>query len=205
QHPQAVHGFDILKRAVGAGALSPTQIVVDSGRPRGATTAPVQRSIRTLIGNMKRDPEVRYVRYAPRQPWLDPSARYAQVVVAGRHEYGEEEAQSFVHRLRDDIIPAASWPAGTRVLAGGGPPQGVDFIDRSYAVFPWLVLAVLVLTYLLLLRAFRSIILPLKAVLLNLLSVAASYGALVVVFKWGAGSNLFGLYQFQQVEAWIPI
>jgi uncharacterized membrane protein YdfJ with MMPL/SSD domain len=192
QHPQAVHGFDILKRAVGAGALSPTQIVVDSGRPGGATTAPVQRSIGTLIAGLKRDPEVRYV-------------RYAQIVVAGHHEYGEEEAQSFVHRLRDNIIPAVGWPQSARVLAGGGPPQGVDFIDRSYAVFPWLVVAVLVLTYLLLLRAFRSLILPLKAVLLNLLSVGASYGALVVVFKWGLGKNLWGLYQFPQVEAWIPI
>ena len=205
QHPQAIHGFDILKNAVGAGALSPTQIVVDSGRSGGATTAPVQRSIRSLITNVSRDPEVRYVRYRPTSPWIDPSGRYAQVVVAGHHEYGDEAAQSFVHRLRGDIIPAAHWPASVRVLAGGGPPQGVDFIDRSYAVFPWLVLAVLVLTYLLLLRAFRSILLPLKAVLLNLLSVAASYGALVLVFKWGAGSSLFGLYQFPQVEAWIPI
>jgi uncharacterized membrane protein YdfJ with MMPL/SSD domain len=205
KHPQAVRGFDLLKGAVGAGALSPTQIVVDSGRPGGATTAPVQGAIHRLVSRVKRDPEVRSVRYEPRRPWLDPSARYAQVVVAGNHEYGEEAAQSFVHRLRDDVIPAARWPAGVRVLAGGGPPQGVDFIDRSYAVFPWLVLGVLVLTYLLLLRAFRSLILPLKAVLLNLLSVATAYGALVVVFKWGVGNSLWGLYQFPQIEAWIPI
>ena len=97
------------------------------------------------------------------------------------------------------------WPENVRVLAGGGPPQGVDFIDRSYAVFPWLVLGVLGLTYLLLMRAFRSLLLPLKAVLLNLLSVAAAYGALVAVFKWGAGSDAWGLYQFPQIEAWIPI
>ena len=205
QHPQAVRGFNILKDAVGAGALSPTQIVLDSGSRGRATAPPVQRSIETMIANVRQDPEVRYVRYRPTPPWIDRSGRYAQVVVAGVHEYGEPEAQSFVHRLRDEIIPAASWPAGVRVLAGGGPPQGVDFIDRSYAVFPWLVLAVLVLTYLLLMRAFRSLILPLKAVLLNLLSVGASYGALVVVFKWGLGSDLWGLYQFQQVEAWIPI
>jgi RND superfamily putative drug exporter len=205
QSPQAVHGFDVLKRAVGAGALSPTQIVVDSARSGGVVAESVQSSIRRLIAGVSHDPEVRYVRYEPRRPWLDPSARYAQIVVAGKHEYGEKPAQSFVHRLRDDIIPAAHWPAGVGVLAGGGPPQGVDFIDRSYAVFPWLVLAVLVLTYLLLLRAFRSILLPLKAVLLNLLSVGASYGALVVVFKWGLGKHLWGLYQFPQVEAWIPI
>jgi putative drug exporter of the RND superfamily len=205
QHPQAIHGFDVLKRAVGAGALSPTQIVVDSGRAGGVVAESVQSSIVRLISDVSRDREVRFVRYEPQRPFLDPSARYAQIVVAGKHEYGEEPAQSFVHRLRDDIIPAAKWPEDVRVLAGGGPPQGVDFIDRSYAVFPWLVLGVLVLTYLLLMRAFRSIILPLKAVLLNLLSVAASYGALVVVFKWGLGSSLWGLYQFPQVEAWIPI
>jgi uncharacterized membrane protein YdfJ with MMPL/SSD domain len=205
QHPQAVHGFALLKRAVGAGALSPTQIVVDSGRAGGVVTESVQSSIYRLVANVQRDPEVRFVRYEEQRPWLDPTARYAQIVVAGKHEYGEEPAQRFVHRLRDDLIPSAKWPADVRVLAGGGPPQGVDFIDRSYAVFPWLVLGVLVLTYLLLLRAFRSILLPLKAVLLNLLSVGASYGALVIVFKWGLGKSLWGLYEFQQVEAWIPI
>ena len=66
-------------------------------------------------------------------------------------------------------------------------------------------LAVLVLTYLVLMRAFRSILLPLKAVLLNLLSVGASYGMLVVFFKWGLGQALFALYQFPQIEGWIPI
>src|SRR5204862_7391908 len=71
--------------------------------------------------------------------------------------------------------------------------------------FPWLVAAVLVLTYVLLMRAFRSVLLPLKALLLNLLSVAASYGMLVVVFKWGIGRSVLGLYEIGQVEGWIPI
>ena len=92
-----------------------------------------------------------------------------------------------------------------RVLAGGGPPQGVDFLARAYGAFPWLIGAVLVLTYLLLARAFRSLLLPVKAVLLNLLSVAASYGMLVVFFRFGLGRDLFGLYQIGQVEGWIPI
>jgi putative drug exporter of the RND superfamily len=205
QHPQAVRGFDILKNAVGAGALSPTQVIVDSGRPGGAREPGVQNSIARLIANVSDDPEVAFVRYRPGPPFIDASGRYAQVVIAGKHEYGEPPAQSFVHRLRGDVIPAASWPANVRVLAGGGPPQGVDFIDRSYAVFPWLVLGVLVLTYLLLMRAFRSLLLPLKAVVLNLLSVGSSYGLLVVIFKWGLGKDLFGLYEFEQVEAWIPI
>jgi len=205
QHPQAVHGFVLLKNAVGAGALSPTQVIVDSGHAGGALATGVQRSIARLADGLRRDPEVVYVRYRPGRPFVDASGRYAQLVVAGKHEYGEGPAQDFVHRLRWTLIPAVAWPAGVRVLAGGGPPQGVDFIERSYAVFPWLVLGVLVLTYLLLLRAFRSLLLPLKAVLLNLLSVGAAYGLLVIVFKWGIGDDLLGLYQFEQIEAWIPI
>ena len=89
--------------------------------------------------------------------------------------------------------------------AGGAPPQGVDFLSQAYGAFPWLVLGVLALTYLLLMRAFRSLLLPLKAVLLNLLSVAASYGALVLVFRVGVGKDVLGLYQFPQIEGWIPI
>jgi RND superfamily putative drug exporter len=205
QHPQAVHGFNILRQAVGPGALSPTQIVVDAGAPVRARDPSVQQSIDTLAARLRQDPEVVYVRYRPAAPFLDASGRYAQLIVAGKHEYGEGPAQSFVHRLRGAIVPSVSWPQDVRVLAGGGPPQGVDFIDRSYEVFPWLVVGVLVLTYLLLMRAFRSLILPLKAVLLNLLSVGASYGALVIVFKWGVGHDLWGLYRFEQIEAWIPI
>ncbi len=97
------------------------------------------------------------------------------------------------------------FPPGTTVRAGGGPPQGIDFLDRAYGAFPWLVLAVLVLTYLTLLRAFRSLLLPLKAVLLNLLAIGASYGLLVVVFQWGVGAELLGLYRMEQIEGWIPI
>jgi uncharacterized membrane protein YdfJ with MMPL/SSD domain len=205
QHPQAVRGFAILRDAVGAGALSPTQIIIDTGRANGTANPEVQRSIGRLIRKVRRDPEVVVARFVPRRPFVDPSGRYAEIVVAGKHEYGEAPAQKFVRTLRGELIPSVAWPQGVRVLAGGGPPQGVDFIDRSYAVFPWLVLGVLVLTYLLLMRAFRSLLLPLKAVILNLLSVGAAYGLLVVVFKWGIGNDVLGLYQFSQIEAWIPI
>lgn len=205
RHPQSVRGFDVLRRAVGPGAISPTQVLVDAGREGKVLAPAVQAAIARLVERLRSDPEVAAVLYAPGGRFLDPGRRYAQVLVAGRHEYGEPESQAFVRRLRRDLLPAAGWPVGTRALAGGGPAQGVDFLDRSYGTFPWLVLAVLAVTYALLLRAFRSLLLPLKAILLNLLSVAASYGALVAVFKWGWGNELLGLYQFDQVEGWIPI
>ncbi len=101
-------------------------------------------------------------------------------------------------------MPSAGFPAGVEVVAGGGPPSGVDFLDRIYGAFPWLVLAVLVLTYLLLVRAFRSLVLPLKAILLNLLSIGAAYGLLVLFFKFGLGEAV-GLTTFDQIEGWIPV
>jgi RND superfamily putative drug exporter len=205
QFPQSVQGFGVLKNSIGPGAISPTQVVVDTGRAGGVHEARVQAAIGRLATGIRADHETASLRVAPRQPFVDPSGRYEELIVAGRDEYGSEAAQSFVHRLRGKLVPAAGFPSGVRVLAGGGPPQGVDFLDQAYRYFPWLVAAVLVLTYFLLMRAFRSALLPLKAVILNLLSVAAAYGMLVVVFKWGVGRDVLGLYQINQIEGWIPI
>ena len=109
------------------------------------------------------------------------------MIVIGKEDYGTPASLEFVERLRGDIIPGARFPEGTTVVAGGGPPGGKDFLDLVYSWFPWLVLGVLAATYVLLLRAFRSLLLPLKAILLNLLSIGAAYGLTVAVFKWGWG------------------
>jgi RND superfamily putative drug exporter len=205
RHPQSVHGFDLLRAAVGPGSIAPAQILIDAGAPGRVLAAPTQEAIDRLLVAIRRDPEAEGVFYLPGGRFVDPSRRYAQVIVAGRHEYGDEASQAFVHRLRRTIVPSVGWPAGVSALVGGAPAQGVDFLDRTYSTFPFLVLAVLVLTYVLLLRAFRSLLLPLKAVILNLLSISAAYGMLVVAFRWGVGSDLIGLYQYPQIEGWIPI
>jgi RND superfamily putative drug exporter len=205
QSPQSVRGLNVLQAALGPGAIAPAQVLVDTGLSGGVRNARVQSAIARLVAELERDPEVSVTYYAPTGRFVDATGRYAQVIVAPRHEYGSEAAQSFVHRVRGPLIEAARFPAGVTVRAGGAPPQGVDFIHRAYGAFPWLVAAVLALTYLLLMRAFRSMLLPLKAVILNLISVAASYGVLVVVFRFGLGKHVLGLYQFPQIEAWIPI
>ena len=103
-----------------------------------------------------------------------------------------------------DISRGRASPPRPTSCSRGAPAFGVDFIDKAYGAFPWLILAVLVLSYLLLLRAFRSVWLPLKAVVMNLLSVSATYGVLTLAFQHGWGESL-GLQSSPQIEAWIPI
>ena len=203
--PESIRGFLVLREAVGPGAVAPAQVVIDSGRPNGATQPPVQAAATRLITELRHDPEVARVTFSPAPPFVDATGRYLHVIVAGRHDYGDPPAQAFARRLRGALIPNAHFPKGAHALAGGSPPQGIDFLDRAYGAFPWLVIAVLILTFVVLMRAFRSVLLPLKAVLLNLLSVGATYGMLVLVFKWGLGADLVGFYHYSQVEGWIPI
>jgi RND superfamily putative drug exporter len=200
----AVQGLNILGDAVGDGALAPTEVVVDTGRAGGGSDPEVQAAADRLVAGLEADPEIAHVAFGAGPQFRDATGRYLHLQATGRHEYGLPEAQEFVARLRDEIVPAAAFPAGTEVLTGGGPAFGVDFLDLTYGAFPWLVLAVLVLTYVLLVRAFRSLVLPLKAIVLNLLSIGAAYGLLVAAFKLGWGEP-FGLTQFDQIEGWIPV
>jgi RND superfamily putative drug exporter len=216
---ESTEGFELLRNTLGPGALAPNQIVIETGRPGGAYAPSVIAAERRLVAQLRRDPEVKPSTIlspselplgtpagraiAERNSLIDSSGQIAQVRVAGHGDSGTSEAQDLVHRIRDTYIPRARFGEDEVVLSGA-PAFGVDFIETAYGAFPWLVLAVLILSYLLLLRAFRSVVLPLKAVLLNLLSVSATYGVLVLVFQEGLHSGL-GLEGTPQVEGWIPI
>ena len=206
QDLEAVRGLNVLTAAVGEGAIAPSDIVIDTGSAGGADDSEIQGSVAALLAGLQTDPEVARIDYDQQggPQYVDSTRRYLHIQVAGKHEYGLPPAQHFVDRLRDDIIPGAGFPEDVKVFAGGGPPGGVDFLDLTYGAFPWLVLAVLLLTYVLLVRAFRSLILPLKAIVMNMLSIGAAYGLLVLAFKFGAGEP-FGLTQFDQIEGWIPV
>ena len=204
QNLEGVKGLNVISDALGEGALAPTTIVVDTGKSGGVRSPGVQEAVQRLVAGLRADREVASVAVGNGSRFVDRTSRYLRLDVVGKSEYGSPPALDFVHRLRDDIVPAAGFPLSANVYAGGGPPSGVDFLAKTYGAFPWLVLAVLVLTYILLLRAFRSVVLPLKAIVLNLLSIGASYGLLVIFFKWGAADSI-GLISFDQIEGWIPV
>jgi uncharacterized membrane protein YdfJ with MMPL/SSD domain len=203
--PEAIQGFARLSDGVGPGAVTPTQIVIDGNVSQGTRADSVREAIDRLADELFHDPEVLLVASGSRSPYVDKSGRFARVIVVGRHEYGAERSRQLVRRLREDLVPAAGFPPGVAVSSGGVPPQGVDFLDRAYATLPWIILAVLALTYVVLLRAFRSLLLALTGVLLNLLTVSAVCGLLVLVFQWDVGRSLLGAPETSEIEAWVPI
>ena len=105
-----------------------------------------------------------------------------------------------------EAVRAAAHAMPGEVRVGGTIPGDVDFIDATYGNFPLILAAILLVTFVLLVRAFRSIVLPLKAVLLNALSVAATYGILVLVWQEGHGTELlFGMEPTGAIPSWLPL
>ncbi len=211
----ATDGLLVLEKTLGPGALAPHQIVVDTG-PAGGALAPSVRAAEVRLVRLLRSdraidpstvaaPALLGAGRAHQASLLDPTDQIAQIRAAGYSDSGTQTAMDLVHRIRGRYIPEAHFPSSVHVVLTGAPAFGVDFLDKAYGAFPWLVLAVLVISYFLLLRAFRSVVLPIKAVLMNLLSVTATYGVLVLFFQHGWGHDLLGLKSSPQIEGWIPI
>ncbi len=110
-----------------------------------------------------------------------------------------------INHLRDDIVPDAFDDTGATVYVTGETAFNQDFFSLVEQYTPYVLSFVLLLSFLLLLLAFRSVIISAKAILMNLLAVDAAYGILVLVFQKGVGNELLGFQQTPTIEAWLPI
>jgi RND superfamily putative drug exporter len=220
---EATKGLALLEDTLGAGSLAPHQIVVDTGTRDGAWTGASVEAQRALAASLRSDAQIdpqtvvsaadfvdrggrpapEVVAQARKASLVSADGRYVQIRAAGIQDSGSEASMDLVDRIRETYVPDAGFRAA-EIVVTGAPAFGVDFIDTAYSAFPWLIVGVLILSYLLLLRAFRSLFLPLKAVFMNVLSVSATYGVLVLAFQHGWGAD-FGLGESPQIEAWIPI
>jgi RND superfamily putative drug exporter len=117
----------------------------------------------------------------------------------------DEATFDTVHRLRDDIAPAAVEGTSAELLVGGRTAAAVDFGDVQTRQMPIFIGAVLVLSFLLLLAVFRSVLVAVKAVIMNTLSIGAAYGAVVAIFQWGWAADLLGVGEPGPIEAWAPM
>jgi putative drug exporter of the RND superfamily len=118
------------------------------------------------------------------------------------------EARKTISTIKSDVLPPLERELGGSVelTLGGVAPEERDFVGAVYGNFIWVLLFVILLTFVLLMRAFRSVLLPLKAVLLNLVSLAVAIGVIVFIFQQGHGSEaIWGLEATDAIIAWIPL
>ena len=113
----------------------------------------------------------------------------------------DEKTELLIRDLRANVIPQT----GVEAKVGGFTAAGVDFADSIGSRMPYLFIGVLSLSFLLLMAVFRSLLVPLKAVIMNLLSIGAAYGVLVAVFQWGWGMSLIGVGKAGPIESWAPM
>ncbi len=117
-------------------------------------------------------------------------------------------ARGTISRIQDDVLPQLEREIGgsTRLTLGGTAPEDRDFVHAVYGKFPLVLTFVILLTLILLMRAFRSVFLAVKAVILNLLSLAASFGIIVFIFQQGHGSEaIWNVHPTDAIISWIPL
>jgi RND superfamily putative drug exporter len=179
-------GLETLEKSgIGTGPLSPFETLVRSGEPAG-----VARALAKVDGVAQA--------IAPADWRLGGTALVTVIPTA--------DGNSAAGRATLDRIRAATASLSARATTGGEAAQSADFLDAVYGNFPLVIALIAGLTFVLLARAFRSLVLPLKAVLLNLLSVAAAWGLMVLVWQHGVGSEaIWGIEATQSINVEMPI
>jgi RND superfamily putative drug exporter len=196
-HLESKEGFLILEEDFSFGLITPAQIVID-GR---IDSAPVQAGIEHLTVLIEADDSF----YGTPALEVNGSGDLAELSAPVVGDPGDEEAIEAVRRLRNDYIPQAFAGVDAEVHVGGATASGIDYIDLTGKSLPLVFLFVLSLSFVLLTVVFHSIVVPIKAILMNLLSVGATYGLVVLVFQKGFGADLLGFQATDKFEAWVPI
>jgi RND superfamily putative drug exporter len=192
----AKQGLLALARDFPSGATDPVRIVVDGAAKDSAT----QQGLTRLRAELANDRD-----FAAGALTVDSGPRIAVASLPLSVEPTSERASAAIDRLRDDYVPRAFGPAADRVFVGGAPAEARDSFAVNSGWLPIVIAFVLALSFMLLLLAFRSIAIPLTAIAVNLLSVGAAYGILVLVFQKGVGADLLGFTQVERIDAWIPV
>jgi len=195
---------DIAKK-VGPGVITPNEIVIDLGAPGRANSEQVEAARLALATSISTMPEVFMVSSGKQAQYVDSTGQFIRMYVIGSNAIGDKKTRELVENIRLHITSVSGFPTGAQIYLGGSPAQGVDLIDAILGSLPWIISLLLLVAFLLLARAFRSLILPIKAILMDLVSISISFASLVAIFKFGFGSTLLGTYQLDQIEAWVLI
>ena len=190
--------LQLLEENFTSGLAAPAYVVVDAS---DVNSANVQASVSSLIAAL--EPDDAFSPPFDIQVNREGDLLYIQVPLAGSTD--EAVSENAVKHLRQDIIPPAFAGSDAEVYVGGATAGSLDFTDQMFRTAPYVFGFVLGLAFLLLLVMFRSIVIPVKAIALNLLSVGAAYGVLVMVFQWGWGIGILGSEATGVIAPWLPL
>ncbi|MFD6077455.1 MMPL family transporter [Streptomyces hydrogenans] len=185
--------YDLVAEGFGPGTNGPLVIAADPSGDPGV--------VDRLVATVAADPGIASV--APTR--VDRATGIATLVVFPTTSPQDKATADTIVRLRTDVLPTAIGSGPARAHVGGAAASLSDVGRRTSERLPALVAAVLAMSFLLLMLVFRSVLVPLKAVLLNLLSIGAAYGIMVAVFQWGWGGALIGLEATVPIVSFIPM
>jgi RND superfamily putative drug exporter len=186
--------YDLLSNGFGAGFNGPLQLVAETKTPAD------RQALATLAATVGRTPGVAAAVALPAQP----GGQIGIVQVIPTTAPQDEATSKLIKRLRTQVIPDAEQGTTLKVYVGGQTAIFDDFANVLTSKIPLFILVIVGLGFLLLLVAFRSVVVPLTAAVMNLLAAAASFGVVVAVFQWGWGSEALGLGRAGPVEAFLP-
>ena len=195
---RAKQGFEVLQQDFGFGLDAPAEIVITATDVRAA---PIQEAIQKLTSTLTSDD-----RFGPADLEINDDGDLALLAVPLEGDPTSEATSDAVERLRERYIPEAfSGVPEAEVLVGGQTAENNDFNEVALTYQPVVIALVLSLSFLLLMVVFRSIVIPVASIIMNLLSVGAAYGLLVLVFQKGYGNEVFGFPQTEVIQAWMPL
>jgi RND superfamily putative drug exporter len=196
QSTNAYSAYTLLQRDFPAGMIAPVEIVVDGP----ATNDTVEASIARLTSALEKDD-----RFGVASVQQNTPGTLTLVSVPLTLEPDNPLAYETIEDLREQIVPAAFAGAPAEVYVTGEVAMTQDANSLSEEYLPIVIAFVLALSFVLLTVAFRSIVVPVKALIMNLLSVGAAYGLIVLVFQKGYGADLFGFQTVPMIESWLPL
>ena len=186
--------YDLLTEGFGPGFNGPLTIVVDL---EGASEALLD----DLSAAIAADEHVVAVSPAMRNPEGDT----AVLTAFADSKPQDAETTELVHRLRDEVVPSVVADDGGAAYVTGSTAAFIDLSDKVTARLPWFIGAVVALSFVLLMTVFRSVLIALKAALMNLLAIGAAYGAVVALFQWQWGGSLFGVEESLPIISFLPM
>ena len=190
--------YDLLATGFGPGFNGP--LILATELPGGAADLP---AVEKLSAALQGADGVAFATPGfPNDP-ANPKAALWRVIPTSSPQ--DETTSDLVERLRADVIPGATAGSGLDVAVTGFVAVSVDFSSYLGERLPLFIGVVLILSFLLLMVVFRSILVPFKAVVMNLLSIGAAYGLVVAIFQWGWGKELIGLGKGGPIEPFVPM